>query len=85
MDAANPAVFVDAGDLGLTGAESPEAIEARPDLMALLDRIRRIAGVAMGLGATPEAVGLASPRIAFVAGPTGGADAGWAGAGPGRA
>jgi 2-methylaconitate cis-trans-isomerase PrpF len=70
VDAANPAAFVAAGDLGLTGAESPDEIEARPDLMALLDRIRRIAGVAMGLGATPEAVGLASPRIAFVAGPT---------------
>jgi 2-methylaconitate cis-trans-isomerase PrpF len=69
VDAANPAVFVDARDLGLTGAESPEAIEARADLMALLDRIRRLAGVAMGLGATPEAVGLASPRIALVAGP----------------
>ena len=70
VDAANPAAFVDARDLGLTGAESPDAIEARPDLMALLDRIRRVAGVAMGLGATPEAVGLAGPRIAFVAGPT---------------
>lgn len=69
VDAANPAAFVDARDLGLTGAESPEEIEARPELMALLDRIRRIAGVAMGLGATPEAVGLASPRIALVAGP----------------
>jgi 2-methylaconitate cis-trans-isomerase PrpF len=69
VDAANPAVFVDARDLGLTGAESPEAIEARGDLMALLDRIRRLAGVAMGLGATPEAVGLASPRVALVAGP----------------
>ena len=70
IDAGNPAVFVDASDLGLTGAESPDAIEARPDLMALLDRIRRLAGVAMGLGANPEAVGLASPRVALVAGPT---------------
>jgi 2-methylaconitate cis-trans-isomerase PrpF len=69
VDAANPAVFVDARDLGLTGAESPEAIEARPDLMALLDRIRRAGGVAMGLGATEAAVGLASPRVALVAGP----------------
>lgn len=70
VDAANPAVFVSAADLGLTGAESPDAIEARPDLMALLDVIRRIGGVAMGLGAVPEAVGLASPRVALVAGPT---------------
>ncbi|MBX6740630.1 MAG: PrpF family protein [Acetobacteraceae bacterium] len=70
VDAANPAVFVAAEDLRLTGAESPDAIEARSDLMALLDRIRRAAGVAMGLAATPEAVGLASPRVALVAGPT---------------
>jgi len=70
VDAANPAVFVAARDLGLTGAETPDAIEARPALMALLDVIRRHAGVAMGLGDTPAAVGLASPRIALVAGPT---------------
>ncbi|MDO9707622.1 2-methylaconitate cis-trans isomerase PrpF family protein [Paracraurococcus lichenis] len=70
VDAANPAVFVDARDLGLTGAEPPDAIEARADLMALLDRIRRIAGVAMGLAATEEAVSLANPRVALVAGPT---------------
>jgi 2-methylaconitate isomerase len=70
VDAANPAVFVAASDLGLTGTESPEAIEARADLMALLDRIRRIAGVAMGLAATEEAVSLANPRVALVAGPT---------------
>ena len=69
VDAANPAAFVAARDLGLTGAELPEQIEAQPELMALLDRIRRLAGVAMGLAATPEAVGLASPRIAVVAPP----------------
>ncbi len=70
VDAANPAVFIAASDLGLTGAESPDAIEARADLMALLDRIRRIAGVAMGLAATEDAVSLANPRVALVAGPT---------------
>ena len=69
IDAGNPAVFVAAHDLGLTGGESPDAMEADPTLMALLDRIRRLAGVAMGLGGTPDAVGLASPRIALVAGP----------------
>ncbi len=69
VDAANPAVFIAAEDLRLTGTESPEALEARPDLMALLDRIRRAAGVAMGLAARPDAVGLASPRVALVSGP----------------
>ena len=69
VDAGNPAAFVDARDLGLTGGESPEEIEAQGEVMALLDRIRRAAGVAMGLAAAPEGVGLAAPRIALVAGP----------------
>lgn len=69
VDAANPAAFIRAEAVGLTGAELPEAIEARADLMALLDKLRRAAGVLMGLGATPEAVGLASPRIALVGPP----------------
>jgi 2-methylaconitate isomerase len=69
VDAANPAVFVDARDLGLTGAESPDAIEADAALMARLDRIRRIAGLAMGLAATEAEVSLANPRVALVAGP----------------
>lgn len=69
VDAANPAVFLHASAVGLTGGELPEQIEARADLMALLDRLRRAAGVMMGLAATPEAVGLASPRIALVAAP----------------
>ncbi|WP_043363022.1 2-methylaconitate cis-trans isomerase PrpF family protein [Belnapia sp. F-4-1] len=69
VDAGNPAAFIDARDVGMTGGESPEEIEARADLMALLDRIRRVAGVAMGLADAPEGVGLAAPRIALVAGP----------------
>ncbi len=69
VDAAKPAVFLDAADLGLTATESPEAIEADPDRMALLDAIRRAAGVAMGIAATPEAVPLANPGVAIVAAP----------------
>ncbi len=69
VDAANPAVFIHAHSIGLTGAELPDQIEARADIMVLLDKLRRAAGVAMGLAATPEAVGLASPRIALVAPP----------------
>jgi 2-methylaconitate cis-trans-isomerase PrpF len=37
--------------------------------MAKLDRIRRQAGVLMGLAATPEAVGLSNPKIAMVVQP----------------
>jgi 2-methylaconitate isomerase len=69
IDAASPAMFIAASDVGLTGAETPEEIEARPGLMALLDRLRRAGGVRMGLAATPDAVPLAGPRIALLAAP----------------
>jgi 2-methylaconitate cis-trans-isomerase PrpF len=69
IDAANACVFLDARDLGLTGRESPDAIEADPARMALFDALRRKAGVLMGLAATPDKVGLALPKIAVVAPP----------------
>jgi 2-methylaconitate cis-trans-isomerase PrpF len=69
IDAANACVFLDARDLGMTGTESPDAIEADPARMALLDALRRKAGVMMGQAATPEAVGLALPKIAVLAPP----------------
>ena len=69
IDAANACVFLDARDLEMTGTESPDAIEADPARMALLDALRRKAGVMMGLAASPEAVGLALPKIAVVAPP----------------
>ncbi|MDF2743727.1 MAG: PrpF family protein [Actinomycetia bacterium] len=69
VDAANPAVFVAAAELGLDGTESPDELEARPEVMALLDRLRRRAGVLMGLAAAPGAVELASPKIAVLSPP----------------
>ncbi|MEO3471856.1 PrpF domain-containing protein [Roseomonas sp. CAU 1739] len=69
IDSANACVFLDAAELGLTGMESPDAIEARPAIMALLDALRRVAAVRMGLCATPEAAPLAIPKVAFVAAP----------------
>ena len=69
IDAANACVFLDARDLEMTGTESPDAIEADPARMALLDALWRKAGVMMGLAATPEKVGLALPKIAVVAPP----------------
>jgi 2-methylaconitate cis-trans-isomerase PrpF len=69
IDAANACVFLDARDFGVTGTESPDVIEADPARMALFDALRRKAGVMMGLAATPQAVGLALPKIAVVAPP----------------
>jgi 2-methylaconitate cis-trans-isomerase PrpF len=49
--------------------ESPEELEARPDVIALLDRLRRQAGVLMGLAPDPVAVELANPKIALLCPP----------------
>lgn len=67
VDAANACVFLDARELGLTGTESPDAIEADASLMGRLDALRRLAAVRMGLCATPEAAPLAIPKVAVVA------------------
>jgi 2-methylaconitate cis-trans-isomerase PrpF len=69
VDAANACVFLDAAELGLAGTESPEAIEAQPATMALLDALRRAAAVRMGLAATPGEAPLAIPKVAVVAAP----------------
>ena len=69
VDATALFAYVDAQVLGLTGAESPAEIEATPGLMARLERLRRTAGVKAGLAATPEAIGLQTPRIVIAAAP----------------
>jgi 2-methylaconitate cis-trans-isomerase PrpF len=69
VDATSLIVYVAATAFGLTGAETPDEIEARPGVMDKLEAIRRRTGVLLGLGATPEAVGLQTPRIAMVAAP----------------
>lgn len=69
VDASNPVAFVAAADVGLTGSEHPDAIEADRAAMVLLDRLRRAAGMRMGLGRTPDSIGLANPKIAVVSAP----------------
>jgi 2-methylaconitate cis-trans-isomerase PrpF len=69
IDAANPAVFVAAADLGLDGTETPDRIESEPRIMQRLDAIRRAAGVAMGLATNADKVGLANPKVAMIAPP----------------
>jgi 2-methylaconitate cis-trans-isomerase PrpF len=68
VDAANACVFLRAADLGLTGTEMPDAIEATPGLLEKLGAIRCAASVAMGIAATPEEAAKKSvPIIGFVA------------------
>jgi 2-methylaconitate cis-trans-isomerase PrpF len=71
VDAANAAVFVRAKDVGMAGTELPDQIEARPDLLALLEAIRRQAAVRMGIAPDAEAAARIAgvPFICMVAPP----------------
>lgn len=72
VDAANAAVFVRARDVGLAGTELPDALEARRDVLAKLDAIRRAASVRMGIAPDEEAARRITsvPFVAIVAPPT---------------
>lgn len=69
VDVANPCCFVLASDLGVDGSLTPQQMDSRPDLLKTLDRIRRQAGVRMGLAKTPEEVPGSVPKIAFLSAP----------------
>jgi len=71
VDAANATVFVRAGDLGLTGTELPDEIDANPDLLKKLAAIRVAGSVAMGIAKTPEEAArkAAIPFVGFVSPP----------------
>ncbi len=49
IDAANPLVFVKAEDLGLSGKELPEEINADEEKLELLETVRGLAAVKLGL------------------------------------
>jgi 2-methylaconitate cis-trans-isomerase PrpF len=72
VDAANPVVFVRATDVGLTGAETGDEIDAAPGVLDRLERIRCAGAVAMGISDSAEQAAsnsLAVPKIAIVAPP----------------
>ncbi len=71
VDAANPCVFVQAGSLQKTGAETPDELAADGVFLARMSSIRLIASVAMGIAPDLHAAArqLGAPRIAMVAGP----------------
>ncbi|ETS87661.1 hypothetical protein PFICI_01489 [Pestalotiopsis fici W106-1] len=66
IDVANPACFVLASDLGVPGDLTPQQIDDHPTLLATLDKIRRQAGVLMGLAPSPEEVPGSVPKITMV-------------------
>lgn len=63
VDAANPLLFVRWESVGLTGEELPDLVDADPDLLARLERIRATAGVRIGLAPTPEDVTAKTPSV----------------------
>jgi hypothetical protein len=71
IDAANATCFLNAADLGLTGIEMPEALDASAELLEKLSKIRIAASIAMGIG--KDAAGAAQnrtvPFVGFVSGP----------------
>ncbi len=68
VDAANATAWVNAKDIGMTGIELPEALEANAAVMAKLEAIRRTASVAMGITRNAEeaAKNKSVPFVGFV-------------------
>src|SRR5205823_452755 len=71
VDAANPAVFVAAQDLGKTGGELPDALEADNAFLERMEAIRRAGSVRMGLAPNLEAAARmrSVPLVAMVSAP----------------
>ncbi|WP_211466660.1 2-methylaconitate cis-trans isomerase PrpF [Collimonas silvisoli] len=72
INAGNPAIFVDAATLGLTGAELQRDVNGNAGLLQKVEAIRAHAAVRMGLAKTAdEATQLRphTPKLAFVAKP----------------
>jgi 2-methylaconitate cis-trans-isomerase PrpF len=71
IDAANATCFVNASELGLSGTEMPDAIDASAALLDKLEKIRIAASVAMGITRMPEEAARrrAVPFVGFVSAP----------------
>ena len=72
VDAANPFVFIDASEVGITATEMPAALDDRPEVMERLEHIRAAAAVAMGIAGSPAEASSrfpSAPRIGIVAPP----------------
>lgn len=69
VDAATPMVLVRAADLGLTGQESRDGINANKALFARIEAIRIEAGARMGLGDVSDKV---IPKVGLLSQPTAG-------------
>lgn len=64
-----PVVLLRAGDLGLSGNESPAELEANTTLTEEIEEIRLLAGAAMGLGDVSDTT---VPKLSIVSAPLAG-------------
>lgn len=74
MNAANPAVFVHASALGLSGTELPSDVNSNSNLLYRAEMIRATATVTMGLASSMEDARRYrqhTPKLAFLAKPSG--------------
>jgi methylitaconate Delta-isomerase len=69
VDAANPAVFVQAAEIGFTGKELPIDTGANPKILEIMEEIRVKAALMMKIAPSPDKVSPAVPKVAFVAPP----------------
>jgi 2-methylaconitate cis-trans-isomerase PrpF len=67
VDAGAPVVILPASAVGLTGGETASEIDARADVLGVLDGLRRQGAVRMGLAADPALAERAIPKLALVA------------------
>ncbi|NNK66527.1 MAG: 4-oxalomesaconate tautomerase [Rhodobacteraceae bacterium] len=67
IDNGMPCVILSASDMGITGDETPEALEADEQLRARLEGIRRAAGPLMNLG---DVAAKTVPKMTMVSPPT---------------
>lgn len=71
IDAANPCVFVAAGDFGKTGAEHPDDLAKDTAFLTVMETIRRAGSVRMGMSPDRAAAGRlpSIPKVAIVGSP----------------
>ena len=69
VDAGMPVILVRAADLGIEGTEPPSVLEADEALRSTVEKVRREAGPAMGLG---DVVDKTIPKISIVSAPRSG-------------
>lgn len=67
VDVANPCVFVRAKDIGMTGTESPDAVDSDSDLLDYLEEIRSKCCVMINMAKTEEEAREKSPAFPMIA------------------